>query len=78
MAFKPARDPKDHSDLDPERKAWIDNATYEQLLKKWRHDPSSSPWFQPPLGEYFRDVMHEKRKALSSGQATQISKSVGW
>lgn len=76
--FKEPADPKEHSNLDPERKAWIDNATYEQLLKKWRHEPCGSQWFQSPLGDYFRDVMHEKRKALSSGQHAQISKSVGW
>jgi hypothetical protein len=28
-----------------EIKQWIDNATFEELLEKWRNAPVGSPWF---------------------------------
>jgi hypothetical protein len=36
-----------------DRKRWIDNATYEQLLARWRFEPLGSPWFQGELGDYY-------------------------
>ena len=70
--------PETQATIDPDRKAWIDSASYEQLLQKWRHDPIGSPWFQPPTSTYFEKVMGEKRKALARGQSVTISKRVGW
>lgn len=28
-----------------ELKNWIDNATYQELLRKWRFSPSGDPFF---------------------------------
>lgn len=76
--FKAPRDPETLADLDPTLKSWIDNATYAELLQKWRHDPRSSPYFQPPIGTYYKTVMDQKSMALSDADRVAASKSVGW
>ena len=56
-------------------KHWIDNASYEQLLQRWRFAPIGDKLFQGELGEYFSKVMAEKKKECDHVQA---SKNVGW
>ena len=63
--------------MTPEQKAWIDNASYEQLLHKWRFAPLGDSWFQGECGEYYSKVMSEKRNA-NSDEHIQASKSIGW
>ena len=60
-----------------ERIAWIDNASYEQLLALWRHEPSGSPWFADGVGEHFARVMETKRNA-DPAAAVRASKDLGW
>lgn len=47
--------------MTPEQKSWIDNASYDQLLEKWRFAPVGDPFFQGDTGEYYSDVMRQKR-----------------
>ena len=70
-----------------EMKRWIDGATYEQLLSKWRFAPVGSHWFRNEIGDYYSKVMAEKRDALeklpsASGGigtvASDVSKLIGW
>lgn len=61
-----------------ERKQWIDNATYEELLKLWRHEPMGSPWFTLDIGDYFADKMFSKKDNLPVEQQVEISKRVCW
>lgn len=42
---------------------WIDNASYEELLRKWRFAPVGDPFFQGEMGQYYSKVMAEKRDA---------------
>jgi hypothetical protein len=60
-------------------KDWIDNASYESMLYRWRFSPadSSSPWFQGEVGEYYAQVMFKKRDNDQYG-AVLASKRVGW
>jgi hypothetical protein len=60
-----------------ERIEWINNASYETLLHKWRFAPSGDPFFQGEVGTYYTKVFFEKRKALGA-KASDISKKVGW
>lgn len=60
-----------------EMKKWIDGATLEELLRKWRFDPSGSPWFQGEVGSYFSEVMSEKR-SQDPAAWTAASKRIGW
>jgi len=61
-----------------ERKAWIDGATYEQLLSKWRFATVGSPWFQGKIGKYYSKVMFERKKQIGGAAAVTASKAVGW
>lgn len=56
-------------------KRWIDNTSYQDLLRKWRFAPLGDPMFQGEIGEYYEKVMAEKRKTADHVQA---SKNVGW
>jgi len=59
-------------------KTWIDNASYEELLYKWRFAESGDPFFSGEMGEYYSKVIREKRDALEPGIAAAISKKIGW
>ena len=63
--------------IDLTMKNWIDNATYEELLYKWRFEPSDSPWFQDEIGEYYSAVMSKKRNE-DNDRHVAASKSIGW
>ncbi len=62
---------------DDDMKNWIDNASYEQLLAKWRHAPVGSPFFQGEMGDYYSDVMAEKRKKVGNAEHVRASKNIG-
>ena len=57
---------------------WIDKASYQELLNKWRFEECGSPWFCGEIGEYYLKVTFEKRKMLSHADQVNASKSVGW
>lgn len=60
-------------------KEWIDNATYEELLRRWRFTTSSeNSIFQGELGTYYGKVMQEKKNALPAGESVAVSKKIGW
>lgn len=61
-----------------ETKKWIDNASYEQLLEKWRNAPVGSPFFQGGTGEYYAQVMQEKRESMDNSEHVKASKNIGW
>jgi hypothetical protein len=61
-----------------EIKEWIDNASYESLLGKWRFAISGSPYFKGEMGKYYRKKMDEKRIAIGPAAAAQASKNIGW
>lgn len=59
------------------RKEWIDGATYEDLLARWRFSDAGSPWFVGEVGEYYQEVM-KRRKADDPAEAVAASRRVGW
>ena len=65
--------------MDKATKDWIDNASYEQLLEKWRFSPVGSPWFQGEVGEYFAKVMKDRRSQPGGDdEHVRASKAIGW
>ena len=42
-------------------KKWIDNASYDQLLYKWRYAPSDDPIFDSEIKEYYRKILFERK-----------------
>lgn len=61
--------------MNPDLKSWIDNASYVELLSKWRFAELGDPLFQGEIGDYYQQVMNEKRKMVDHVAA---SKLVGW
>ena len=61
-----------------EMKVWIDNASYEQLLSKWRFAPVGSPFFTGEVGEYYTKKMAEKHSEVGGLEHTRASKAIGW
>lgn len=59
-------------------KEWIDNATYEELLRKWRFAPLGERIFIGESGEYYRKVMLQKKYKLPHNEVVKASKNVGW
>ena len=59
-------------------KAWIDSASYEQLLSKWRFEPAGSRWFTGELGEYYTKAMQKKRNEAPQEEQVAASKNLGW
>ena len=64
--------------MTPEQKKWIDDSSYETLLRKWRFAPSGDPLLQEEVGEYYAGVMFKKKAAIGDSGAVAASKAVGW
>lgn len=60
-----------------EHKSWIDNASYYELLKRWRFSENDNI-FQGITGTYYADVMNIKKRELSINEQVRISKLIGW
>ena len=61
-----------------EMKAWIDKARYQDLLSRWRFEPTGSPWFQGKIGKYFEIIMSKRRAEIGHAAAVAASKDIGW
>ena len=59
-------------------KEWIDNASYEELLRRWRFAPPGDPFFAGEMGEYYSRKIAERRKQVGEEEHTRASKSIGW
>jgi len=57
-------------------KEWIDNATPEELLRRWRF-AVEDPIFQGATGMYYAVAMSKMQKSLGS-EFPALSKKVGW
>ena len=55
---------------------WIDNASLEELLYKWRFAEVGSPYFIGEVGEYYSKVMFAKRQQDEAAWVA-ASKSLG-
>jgi hypothetical protein len=57
-------------------KDWIDNASYEELLRKWRFMPAGDPFFMGGVGGYYVKRMEEKYKEIGIEEHIRISKKL--
>ena len=60
------------------QKAWIDSASYEALLRRWRTAPAGDPMFLGECGTYYAEQMRERRKAVGDDEHVRASKAIGW
>lgn len=63
--------------IDPVAQAWIDAASYEALLRRWRFAPlGGDPYLQGATGQYYGEVMAEKKS--NHPDPVAVSKLIGW
>ena len=60
------------------QKDWIDTASYEELLRKWRFASLNDQMFSGDTGIYYQKKMKERREIISDKEHTRISKFIGW
>lgn len=60
-----------------EMKHWIDAASYEDLLRRWRCGAIGDPLFQGEIGRYYTLAMAKKKADLSHADQVRISKDIG-
>jgi len=60
-------------------KAWIDAASYVELLRRWRFSPSGDKYFaSPAVSAYYVSVMSRKREVIGNDGHVVASKQIGW
>ncbi len=59
-------------------KEWIDQASYFELLKIWRHAPAGYYIFDSDTGRHFVAMMDKRKAELKPEQVEAISKAVGF
>lgn len=58
------------------QKQWIDDASYEQMLRRWRNSAPGDEMFVGETGQYYVKVMAEKRQAVGVEGHVAASKSI--
>jgi len=64
--------------LDVEMKRWIDEASYEALLTKWRFAVAGDLFFQGEMGKYYSVMLGKKREEVGNSIHVTTSKKIGW
>ena len=57
--------------------AWIDAASYEDLLRNWRFAPAGDPFFMDEVGRHYRAVMEQRRNEVGPEAHIAASKTIG-
>lgn len=68
----------DTENIKPNDKAWIDNASYETLLSKWRFAPVGDPLLQGETGQYYSQAMKTAKAKITDAETVRASKNIGW
>ena len=61
-----------------EQQGWIDRATYQEVLGRWRFAPVGDPIFQGDTGKYYGKKMAERKSEVGQGEHVRASKAIGW
>ena len=61
-----------------EQKKWIDEASYEALLRRWRNAPAGDTIFIDDAGDYYKEAMIKKRNEVGPAAHVTASKKIGW
>ena len=64
--------------MSPKQKEWIDNATYIQLLERWRYSPTGDLMFEGDTSQYYSETMRRKRNEVGEEAHVAASKLIGW
>lgn len=61
-----------------EQRKWIDNASYVNLLRRWREAPVGDLMFLNDTGRYYEKVLKEKRAEVGNAEHVRVSKAIGF
>ncbi len=61
-----------------EQQNWIDNASYQDLLRRWRFAPVGDLMFQGDTGKYYSKKMAERRSEVGQDEHVRVSKAIEW
>lgn len=61
-----------------ETKKRIDSMSYESMLALWRTAPIGHPLFLGKTGDYYAEVMKQKRAKVGDAEHVRASKNIGW
>lgn len=64
--------------MDDALKQWIDEASYADLLWRWRTAPVGDPMFQGEIGRYYDETMKRRRNEVGQAEHVRASKQIGW
>ncbi len=64
--------------MSTEQKKWIDGASYEQLLRRWRFASAGDSIFHGEIGTYYYRKLREKRAEVGAVEHTRLSNVIGW
>ena len=59
------------------QRKFIDESSYETLLRRWRFAEAGDDIFKGEIGKYYQKVMNAQRDA-NEAEAVAASKRVGW
>ncbi|KKL56644.1 hypothetical protein LCGC14_2243380, partial [marine sediment metagenome] len=65
------------TEMTEEQKKWIDGATHEELLHRWRFSPAGDSIFIGVCGEYFSKRLRAKRH-VDPVEHSRLSHLMGW
>ena len=57
-------------------KKWIDEASYTELLRKWRYAQIGELFFQGEMGKYYGKVLSQKRNEVGADEHVRTSKAI--
>jgi hypothetical protein len=63
--------------MTPAEKAWIEAASYTELLRHWRFAGAGDPMFTGETGKHYSKMLSERRDADHEGHV-KASKGIGW
>lgn len=52
--------------------------SYESMLALWRTAPIGHPLFLGKTGDYYAEVMKQKRAKVGDAEHVRASKNIGW
>lgn len=64
--------------MSTEQKKWIDAASYEQLLRRWRFGVTGDSIFHGEIGTYYHRKLREKRAEVGAVEHMRLSNVIGW
>ena len=57
---------------------WINEASLEDLMRKWRFAPSGDPFFNFEVGAHFSEILTLRKDRAGQDECVRISKKIGW